>query len=318
MARMPTPEIAQGVLLVDTHYVRPQLAAAYVVRGSATAAVVETGSATAVPRILSALAEHGIARELVAWVVVTHVHLDHAGGAGSLLRELPNAKLAVHPRGARHMIDPSKLVAGTEAVYGRERTRALYGDVVPAAPDRVVEAGEGFTIDLGDRRLRVMDAPGHAKHHFVVHDDRTNGFFTGDAFGLSYRELDGADGPFLFPTTTPVQFDPEALHATLDRLIAARPDRVYLTHFGAVEGNLERHARALHHDIDEHVRVARAAPTGSERHGAIVAGLTEVLDAALAARGASIPKDRAREVFRVDLELNAQGLESWLDAHPKA
>ena len=313
-----TAEVAPGVILVDTTYVRPQLAAAYVVRGSATAAVVETGSATAVPGILAALAEHGIERERVGWVVVTHVHLDHAGGAGALLRELPNAKLAVHPRGARHMIDPSKLVAGTEAVYGPERTRALYGEIVPAPAERVVEAGEGFTMDLGDRRLRCMDAPGHAKHHFVVHDDRTSGFFTGDTFGISYRELDGPGGPFFFPTTTPVQFDPEAMHATLDRMLASAPERVYLTHYGAVEGGLQAHARALHRAIDEHVRVALAAPPGPGRHAAIVAGLEEVLDAAVEAHGGTIAKERAREVFRGDLELNAQGLESWLDARPKA
>jgi glyoxylase-like metal-dependent hydrolase (beta-lactamase superfamily II) len=313
-----TPEVAPGVFLVDTHYVRPRLAASYIVRGSATAAIVETGSATAVPRILSALAEHGIPRELVAWVVVTHVHLDHAGGAGALLRELPNARLAVHPRGARHMIDPSKLMAGTEAVYGRERTRELYGEVVAAPADRVVEAGEGFTADLGERQLRVTDAPGHAKHHFIVHDDRTNGFFTGDTFGLSYRELDGPEGPFVFPTTTPVQFDPEALHATLDRLVAARPDRIFLTHFGLIEGGVERHVRALHRAIDEHVRVALAAPPGSDRHAALVAGLAQVLEAELTAQVPSVPKDRALDLFGVDLELNAQGLESWLDARPKA
>jgi glyoxylase-like metal-dependent hydrolase (beta-lactamase superfamily II) len=313
-----TAEVAPGVFLVDTHYIRPRLAAAYVVRGSATAAVVETGSATAVPHILSALDERGIARELVAWVVVTHVHLDHAGGAGALLRELPNAKLAVHPRGARHMIDPSKLIAGTEAVYGRERTRQLYGEVLAVAPDRVVEAGEGFTIELGERRLRVMDAPGHAKHHFVLHDERTQGFFSGDTFGISYRELDGPAGPFVFPTTTPVQFDPEAMHATLDRLVASRPERVYLTHFGALEGGVERHARALHRAIDEHVRVALEAPAGPGRHGAIVAGLTGVLDAALDVHGPGVDRALAHEVFRVDLELNAQGLESWLDARPKA
>jgi glyoxylase-like metal-dependent hydrolase (beta-lactamase superfamily II) len=313
-----TAEVAPGVVLVDTEYVRPHLAASYLVRGSATAAVIETGSATAVPRILAALERAGVAREQVAWVVVTHVHLDHAGGAGALLRELPNARLAVHPRGARHMIDPSKLVAGTEAVYGPARTRELYGEIVPIPADRVVEAGEGFTIDLGDRALRVMDAPGHAKHHFVVHDEVTNGFFTGDTFGLSYRELDGPGGPFVFPTTTPVQFDPEAMHATLERIVATRPDCVYLTHYGAIHGDIGRHARALHALIDDHVRVALAAPAGPGRHAAIVSGLEGVLDAALDAHGSAVPRDVARDVFRVDLELNAQGLEAWLDARDRA
>ena len=312
-----TPELARGVFLVDTEYIRRDLAASYLVRGSATAAVVETGSATGVPRILAALDERGIAREQVAWVVVTHVHLDHAGGAGALLQQLPNAKLAVHPRGARHMVDPSKLVAGTEAVYGRERTRELYGAVVPAPLERVVEAGEGFELDLGGRRLRMMDAPGHAKHHFVVHDDATNGFFTGDTFGLSYRELDGPNGPFVFPTTTPIQFDPEALHATLDRMVAAKPERMYLTHFGVIEGRVAEHAQALHRAIDGHVRVARGAPAEAGRHAALVAGLEQVLASEVEAQRASAPPEKIRDILRVDLELNAQGLEAWLDAQAR-
>src|SRR5512138_3241421 len=166
----PPREVAPGVVLVDTGYVRPRLAAAYLVRGRDSAAVVETGAASAVPRILAALAAQGLSPADVSHVVVTHVHLDHAGGAGALLRELPRARLVVHPRGARHLVDPSKLVAGTIEVYGEARFRALYGELVPVPAERVVEAPDGFTVELGGRRLRILDAPGHAKHHFVVWD----------------------------------------------------------------------------------------------------------------------------------------------------
>jgi PAS domain S-box-containing protein len=311
-------EIAPGVVQLDGGYVRPRLVACYVVRGE-RAAVVETGSATSVPRILAALEESRVRREDVAYVVVTHVHLDHAGGAGALLAALPNAKLVVHPRGARHLVDPSKLVAGTMAVYGEERFRKLYGDLVPVPAGRVVEAQDGLELDLGGGRvLRCLDAPGHAKHHLVVFDEATRGFFTGDAFGLSYRETDLGGGPFLFPTTTPVQFDPPALHATIDRMLAARPERMYLTHYGLLEGDIPRHAAALHHAIDEHVRVARAAPPGPGRHAAIVEGLGELLMARLAAHGAEVARDEALAIFEGDLELNAQGLEVWLDGQAGA
>ncbi len=314
MTSQPASEVAPGVFLVDTGYLRPRLAACYVVRGRDSAAIVETGHFKTVPRLLAALRQLGIAREAVSHVIVTHVHLDHAGGAGALMRELPRATLVAHPRGARHMVDPAKLWAGTVAVYGEAATSSLYGEPVPVPAERVVEAPDGFSLDLGARPLRFLDAPGHAKHHFVVFDEATRGFFTGDSFGLSYRETDGGpNGPFFCISTTPVQFDPPALHATLDRMLAERPLRVFLTHYGCVEGNIDAHGAALHRSIDAHVRVARAAPPGPGRHEAIKAGLTAQLRADLAAHGVPLPQAESLEVFGNDLELNAQGLGVWLD-----
>lgn len=317
MPLQPAREVAPGVVLVDTGYVRPGLAASWIVRGRDGAAVIETGSARSVPRILDGLAAHGLRREDVSHVVVTHVHLDHAGGAGALMRELPRAKLVAHPRGARHLVDPAKLAAGTMAVYGEARFRELYGELVPVAAERVIEAGGGFTLDLGGRPLRFLDAPGHARHHFVVLDETSRGWFTGDTFGLSYRETDSAKGPFLFPTTTPVQFDPDAFHATIDRMIAARPERMYLTHYGMLEGRIPEAAAQLHAQLDGHVARARAAPAGPTRHAALVAALGEQLLTSLAEHGAPVTREQALELFAVDLDLNAQGLEVWLDAQAK-
>ena len=307
-------EVALGVVLVDTGYVRPRLAAAWIVRGKGSAAVVETGNAAAVPRILAALEGAGLRREDVSHVVVTHVHLDHAGGAGALLRELPRAKLVAHPRGARHLVDPSKLAAATAAVYGAEAFHALYGVLVPVPAERVVEAPDGFAIDLGERPLRMLDAPGHAKHHLVVHDVVSRGFFTGDAFGLSYRETDGAAGPFMFPTTTPVQLDPPAYHATLERMLAERPERMYLAHYGMLEGDIPARAAALRRGLDEHVRRALAVPAGPGRHRDLLASLEEQLVEDLGRHGSGLSRAAAVELFAGDLELNAQGLEVWLDA----
>ncbi len=314
----PAREIAPGVTLVDTGYVRPGVAASYVVRGDRSAAIVETASAPCVPRILAGLAAAGVSLDDVSHVVVTHVHLDHAGGAGALLRALPRAKLVVHPRGARHLVDPAKLVAGTMEVYGEAAFRRLYGEIVPAPAERVIEAPDGFELDLGHRPLRALDAPGHARHHFVLHDPATRGFFTGDAFGLSYRETDSPSGPLVFPTTTPVQFDPAALHATIDRMLAERPERMYLTHFGMLAGELPSLAAALHRGIDAHVRRARAAPPGPGRQEAIRAGLEAELLEEAARQRVTAPREEVLRVFREDLELNAQGLGVWLDASAAA
>jgi glyoxylase-like metal-dependent hydrolase (beta-lactamase superfamily II) len=310
----PAREIAPGVVLVDAGYVRPKLAACYVVRGGASAAVVDTAASSSVPRILEALAAFRIAPSEVSHVIVTHVHLDHAGGAGKLMQALPRATLVAHPRGARHLVDPSKLIAGTAEVYGEARFRELYGEIPPIAAARVVEAPDGFEVDLGGRVLRLLDAPGHAKHHLAVHDAATRGFFTGDAFGLSYREADSAKGPFVFPTTTPVQLDPSALGGTVARVLAEQPERIYLTHFGMLEGDIPSAARQLLAALDEHVRLARAAPSGSGRHAALKGALGDQLLRGLAAHGAPLSREEALAVFGTDLELNAQGLEVWLDA----
>jgi glyoxylase-like metal-dependent hydrolase (beta-lactamase superfamily II) len=311
-------EVAPGVILVDTGYVTPDRAAAWIVRGKSSAAVVETGHGGAVPRILAALEAHGLRRDDVSHVVVTHVHLDHAGGAGALMRELPRATLVVHPRGARHLVDPSKLAAATVEVYGEEAFRRLYGELVPVPAARVVEAADGHALDLGDRPLRLLDALGHAKHHLVVHDVRSRGFFTGDAFGLSYRETDGEAGPFLFPTTTPTQLDPDAYHRTLDRMLAERPERMYVAHFGMVEGDIAACAAELRRGLDEHVRRALAAPAGPGRHAALRASLEAQLQGALAAHGAPVSPADAARIFSDDLDLNTQGLEVWLDTHAAA
>jgi glyoxylase-like metal-dependent hydrolase (beta-lactamase superfamily II) len=318
-AEQPPREVAPGVILVDTGYVRPGLAAAWIARGRRSAAIIETGTALSVPRILAALEAHGIRREEVSHVVVTHVHLDHAAGAGALLRALPAARLVAHPRGARHMIDPSALIAGAAEVYGgEERIRELYGDVAPAPAGRVDSAPDGHQIDLGERPLRFLDAPGHARHHFVVHDPATRGFFTGDVFGISYREYDLPSGPFMFPTTTPIQFDPPALHASIDRMLRERPERMYLTHYGMLEGDIPRRAEALRRAVDGHVRAAREAPPGDGRAAAIRAALARQLMAGLAAHGWTGPADEALRAFATDLDLNAQGLDFWMATQPKA
>ncbi|MCK2096323.1 MBL fold metallo-hydrolase [Thauera aromatica] len=302
-----------GVHTVESGYGRPQLAAVHLVVHDGRAAVVDTGSNAAVPRVLGALAALGVAPEAVEWVMLTHIHLDHAGGAGSLMCALPEAKLLVHPRGVRHMIDPTRLWEGTAAVYGAERAFELYGHLVPVPAERIVPATDGFEFDLGARRFRVFDTPGHALHHICIWDAGAQAFFTGDAFGLSYRELDVDGRAFVVPTTTPTQFDPEAMHASIDRLLSMRPQAMYLTHYGRVV-DVERLGADLHRLIDTMVAVARAARgDGVARHVEILAGLEQVMREETARQNWALDEEQALELLRMDLELNAQGLGVWLD-----
>jgi glyoxylase-like metal-dependent hydrolase (beta-lactamase superfamily II) len=308
-------DLPYGITTVDTGYHRPRFDAAHLIVERGEAAIVDTGSASSVPRLLRALADKGLAPEAVRYVMVTHVHLDHAGGAGVLLRHLPNARLVVHPRGASHMIDPAKLIAGATAVYGEARFRALYGEVVPVAAERVIEAPDNFQLDFNGRPLLFLDTPGHARHHYCIYDAASRGIFSGDTFGLSYREFDTEQGPFLFPTTTPVQFDPEALHASIERLLSFNPERMYLTHFGAI-GNVVPLAARLHRGIDAFVALARACAAADDRRAALTAALNGWLLEALADHGCRMPRERALALLAVDVELNAQGLDLWLARNP--
>lgn len=302
----------QGIHTIDTGFVRPRFDAAYLVLENRRGAFIDCGTNFAVPRMLAALDEAGISAAEVDWLILTHVHLDHAGGAGELIARLPNAKLVVHPRGARHMIDPSVLWAGASAVYGEAVMEQTYGRLRPIPAERVIEAPDGHVVELAGRPLRCIDTPGHAKHHLTVYDERANACFTGDVFGLSYREFDTANGPFILPTTSPVQFDPPALHGSIERLVALKPDAMYLTHYGRVE-NVERLAVDLHAQIDAMVDLACAADGKPDRHAALMESLTDLYAARAAAHGWGQGRDALRQLLGMDIELNAQGLEVWLD-----
>ena len=305
-----------GIHTIDTAFQRAHFDAAYLVVEHGRGALVDCGTQHSIPNILAALERAGLAPANVDWLILTHVHLDHAGGAGALMQLLPNARLAVHPRGVRHMIDPSALVAGATAVYGEAEIARSYGAIVPVPAERVVVAEDGHVVDLAGRPLLCRDTPGHARHHLCVWDARSRSWFTGDTFGLSYRELDGPDGPFILPTTSPVQFEPEALKASIARLLSSAPQAMYLTHYDRVV-EVERLAADLVEQIDAMVAIAgeadAAAADADDRHTRLRAALAALY--LRRARAHRVPLDDAGvlRVIGMDIELNAQGLACWLD-----
>lgn len=308
-----------GICAIDAHYQRPGLAALYLLVEGGQAAFIDTGTSHSVPDVLDVLRQKGLAPGSVAYVIPTHAHLDHAGGAGEMIRRFPNARLVAHPRAARHLIDPTKLIAGVTAVYGAEAVARSFGEVVPVPAERVIEAPDGFTLNLGGRALRFLDTPGHARHHFCVWDERSRGIFTGDTFGVSYRELDTENGSFVFPTTTPVQFDPRALHDSIERLVSYRPRQLYLTHFGRIT-QVEHAAQQMHTLIDAFVAMAQdTRAAGAGRHARLVQGQRAILLPRLRAHGCRQGDAALDALLAMDYELNAQGLEVWLDRdNPKA
>ena len=248
-------EYEGGVNVIDADFHREHMAGCYLVEADTEVAFIEVGTNSSTPRLMKVLESRGWKPEDVTYVIVTHVHLDHAGGAGSLMQLLPKATFLVHPYGARHMIDPAKLEAGARAVYGDQMFNEVYGTLIPVEEERTRIMEDGDQVTLGNRQLRFMDSPGHARHHFCVYDSLTNGWFTGDTFGLSYREFDTANGAFLLPTTTPIQFDPEALTASVRKLVANKPDYLYLTHYGRVD-DVQRLAKVMIKGVDTFVRIA--------------------------------------------------------------
>jgi glyoxylase-like metal-dependent hydrolase (beta-lactamase superfamily II) len=302
-----------GVSAIDADYLRAGLAAIHLIQENGQAALVDTGTSSSVAGVMNALRRKNLAPADVAYVFLTHIHLDHAGGAGEFMHQFPNARLVVHPRGARHMVDPARLIASATTVYGEAEFNRIYGTIRPVDPNRIIEAPDGFRLDFSGRPLLFLDTPGHARHHYCILDERYQSFFTGDTFGISYREFDVDGMEFVFPTTTPVQFDPVAAHASLDRLMSYRPSYAFLTHYGRV-GHLARHADEMHDLIDAHVTLAlKLRDYGSGRLAALAEELGVLLLGRIIDHGCKLPQEEIRTLLDLDVRLNAQGLENWLD-----
>ncbi|MEA3176495.1 MAG: hypothetical protein QOI59_18 [Gammaproteobacteria bacterium] len=305
-----------GIFAVDAEYVRPGYAAVHIIQHNGRAAFVDTGTNYSVPHLLAALDELGIARESVDYVMLTHVHMDHAGGAGLLMQELPTARLLVHPRGLPHMVDPSKLVAASQAVYGEDEFRRLYGDVLPVAHDRVVSVPDGYRCDLGGRELELIHTPGHALHHYAIVDRAHAVIFSGDTFGISYRALDTPQGPFILPTSSPSQFDPDQLISSIDRMMSYAPDSMYLMHYSRVTST-PRLATMLKSQIREFVRIARECEALPDAHNAVRAAMMELWLKLLQQLGSTLAIEEVSNWLETDLELNAQGLLIWFRRQQK-
>lgn len=302
---------AEGITTVDAEYVRPGFASVHVLERGGRAAIIDSGANSSVPLIERALELLGIERQHVELLFLTHVHLDHAGGAGLLLQQLPRARVLVHPRGLAHLVDPTRLESATIAVYGQRGFEQLYGRLVPIPAERIAATADGERYRLGPSELSILHTPGHALHHQVLFDPDARALFTGDTFGLSYRELDTEQGALIVPTTTPTQFDPEQLVASITRLAALQAEALYLTHFGRVTG-IPRLARDLCEQIASFVGIARRHAEASDAPARIRSEMRELWLARARAHGVLSAEAQVDSWLAPDLELNTQGLVAWL------
>ncbi len=309
-------DLGKGIFCIEAMYQRPGLASCYLLQEGDAAVLIDTGTTHTVSTIMQLLEQQGLQPQQVRYVMPTHVHLDHAGGVGELMQRLPEAQLVVHPFGARHMIDPTKLTAGATAVYGEEKFREDFGELKAVPEQRVIEAQDGYTLDLNGRQLVCLDTPGHARHHYCVYDEHSNGFFTGDTFGISYREFDNHNGQYIFAPSTPVQFDPDTWHKTIDRLMDYKPQQMYLAHYGRIN-DIPDMAEKLHRCLDAYVQLSKSV-TKDNRYEQLLSGLKDIYLEQLRQHDCNLPVDRQEELLGLDLDINAQGIEVWLQRQEQA
>ncbi len=306
-------ELDFGITCIDTQHMRDDFVAAYLIEDNGRIAFIDTGCYLSIPMLLGTLDAKNIPRENVDYIILTHIHLDHAGGAGELIKHLPNAKVFVHEYGANHLIDPSKLRAGVIGVYGELFFKQFLGDLIPIAEDKIIIAKGNDKITLGNRILKFIDTPGHARHHICIWDEKSQGIFSGDTLGVSYREFDTPQGELIFPPTTPIQFDPKTWKTTINQLMQLQPKYAYLTHFNRIEFT-QKSADMLIEHIDGFVKIAEQAQHKKNRHKVIKADLLNYLLNIANKHGVTL-LDEAQQIklFKGDLEICAQGLGIWLD-----
>lgn len=295
---------APTIVTIDAD-VTPRFSACYLRVSPTSCAFVEAHTVFATPRLLAALAEAGRKPEDVEAVVVTHAHLDHAAGASALMAACPNATLYAHPRAARHLIDPTKLVQSATAVYGAERFARLYGRIDPIDASRVRALADGEMFQVGGDLLRVHHTEGHANHHFVVEDPATDTVFTGDTFGLVYPDLQG-HGRFAMASTTPTNFDADRARASLAKVMSLGRGRVAPTHFGIYD-DAAVIAEQVARFVDRADGWVREAAESFDPPAEIEARLRRAWTDAVLEEAPHFGADELR-LLSLDLELNAQGL----------
>jgi glyoxylase-like metal-dependent hydrolase (beta-lactamase superfamily II) len=296
--------LADGLGQVDVRFQgEAAVIAVYVLDTSDGLALIDCGPSTTIDTLLAGLRELGLDPARMRHILLTHIHLDHAGAGGSLLQRFPAARLYVHEVGAPHMADPSKLVTSAQRIYGAEMD-SLWGAVAAVPAERMVVLRDGDNVELGGRRLNALYTPGHASHHIAFHDQAARVIFAGDVAGV--RIPPAAE---VWPPTPPPDIDPVAWHASVARLRAAAPTRLLLAHFGAVD-DIAPHLDQLEARLDEWVAFVDQARGAGLARDAIVAQLARHARGGLDA--GDDPQTEARFAIATPYGMTVDGLLRYL------
>jgi glyoxylase-like metal-dependent hydrolase (beta-lactamase superfamily II) len=295
-------QVAPGVIEIDTLLGGwERVTAGYLLEGP-VAVLVETGSQSSVPALLEALGAIGLGPGDLAGVAVTHVHLDHAGGVGDVASAFPAATVYVHEKGARHLVDPARLVDSAARVYG-DLLDTLYGRLSPTASERIHVLHDGEQLRLGPGRvLTTVDSPGHAKHHLALHDSLSGILFVGDAVGVRLP-----DAGVLRPATPPPDFDLDLAVSSLHRFLDRRPESLALAHYGLIE----KDAMVMLGEAEETLRHWASVAEGAWRRGEDIAAALES-EFAGALDGVD-PAQREKLETLNGVHSNAAGFRRWLE-----
>jgi glyoxylase-like metal-dependent hydrolase (beta-lactamase superfamily II) len=308
--------VTDGIYQIETHYLDQEgIAACYLIEDNGEIAFVETNTNHAVPFLLAAVKHLGFKPDQVKYVIISHIHLDHAGGTGLLMKQLPLAELVVHARGRKHMINPEKLIDGVKQIYGEKKYKKLYGEILPIDKERVRAITGNDTLTLGKRILDLYDSQGHAKHHLVVFDRHTQSLFSGDAFGIGYPRFSFDNFRLFFPSTAPVQFEPERSLETYQNIMDLNPSRILLTHFGSIEDTTHAHEQ-LKEWIAFSVEIAENRYDEGYRENELYDKLYKDIMGRFEqiikkARGVGLTPEEKEFLF-LDSDLNAQGLAHYI------
>ena len=302
----------KGIYTIDSHYGRAQMAAVYLIKDEDAGIIIETANNKSLIYTQQVLEQSGLTPADIKYIILTHIHLDHAGGASSYMDYFYNAQLIVHPKGTRHMINPEILEYSVSQVYGAKFVEDMYGKLKPIAKERIISAEDGFSLTLNQRKITCRHTPGHANHHLAIIDETAKAVFTGDVFGVAYPELINQDGErFIFPTTTPVNFNPQLMHQSLDLINSYNLITAYPTHFGALE-NIPKYTKILHQMVDDYVEIVITNKSASNRVDKINEKLNDYLWQQAQNFGIILDKLAFNAIIEMDSQINAQGLDVWL------
>ena len=301
--------LGNGVYCLDSGYYREQFTAAYLIVDGDEAALIDIGSNDSVPILLASISALGIKPEQIRYLIPTHVHLDHCGGAGELLKHLPNATVMIHPDGVEHLVEPQRLVAGTAAVYGMEFVEQYYGAITPISAQRIVATEDKQRILLGQRELEVLFTPGHAWHHHSIFDMQSGIMLVGDAMGVAY-----SNAPYnkrlWFPATPPSQFNPQVMKQSIDLQVKSGANSFGLGHYNLVENSTES-VEQLKDKIDQYTGLAANAPQHN-LESYMNQAMAELFATWLRELLGSDNIEQALKFHEPDVFLSAKGVTHWL------